>query len=404
MVITPHCKKRVALLSMGAIEDDPRIRRVGNALVRAGMEVRAFGLGHGRAPSPDWPIFAADPPILKRISARRARRVCKTAAVRMLPGLAEQVYWQEPRSQALMMIAQDWPAHVYIANDWPTLPIAAALAERHRGLFLYDSHELATDELPHVLKWRLLRRPYVAAIEDLFIRRAARVVTVSPGIAGVLKENYRLPERPLVLRNAAEFEDVPDHPVDPSALIVLYHGLLVPKRGLEETIASVVHWRPEFRLVIRGPGSAAYRMRLTTLAERLNVRERVSIQPPVAMTDLIRTAAAADIGLLALPASSRHNLHALPNKIFEYIMAGLALCISDLPDMAQVVREHALGRLIEAVTPEGIARAVNSFDAAEIRACRARSRTAALALNWDAECRTLVDAISTLSGVATARR
>ena len=53
---------------------------------------------------------------------------------------------------------------------------------------------------------------------------------------------------------------------------------------------------------------------------------RVRLAPPVPMTSLVQEAAGFDIGLFALPRSSRHNELALPNKFFEYIMAGLATC------------------------------------------------------------------------------
>ena len=57
------------------------------------------------------------------------------------------------------------------------------------------------------------------------------------------------------------------------------------------------------------------------------------------MTALVREASAYDVGLFALPGNSRHNEFALPNKFFEYVMAGLALCVSDLPEMARLVRQ-----------------------------------------------------------------
>jgi hypothetical protein len=61
------------------------------------------------------------------------------------------------------------------------------------------------------------------------------------------------------------------------------------------------------------------------------------------MTDLVREAAAFDVGLFALPRHSNHNRYALPNKFFEYSMAGLALCVSDLPEMGALVRRDQLG-------------------------------------------------------------
>jgi glycosyltransferase involved in cell wall biosynthesis len=384
----------VAMLSIGMVEDDPRVRRVGDALARAGMLVRAFGIGRGLSAPPAWPIAAADSTRLSQFGGDRASvRLAKIAGSRILPSLAERVYWAQPEPHALMEAAKDWPADVYFANDWKTLPLAASLAQRHHGVFFYDSHELATEEMAHLLQWRLLYRPYVSVIEGKFIRQAARVATVSAGIADVLYDRYNLTTKPLIVRNAPEYQLVPYHDVDPACVTVLYHGLLVPNRGLEETISSVAQWRREFRLVLRGNGTNQYRAQLTTMAERAGVSDRVIFDPPVKMTELVQAAAPADIGILALPNSSRHNIYALPNKVFEYVMAGLALCVSNLPDLARVVCEHQCGRLIEAVTSHAIARAINSFDAPEIRKYRARALAAARVLNWELESQPLVAAI-----------
>jgi glycogen(starch) synthase len=382
------------MLSIGTVEDDPRVRRVGDALARTGMLVRGFGIGRGLSAPPVWPIAAADSTRLGQFGGDRASvRLTKIAGSRILPSLAERAYWAQPQPQALMEVAKDWPADVYLANDWKTLPLVALLAQRHHGVFFYDSHELATEEMAHLLQWRLLYRPYVSAIEGKFIRQAARVATVSAGIADALYDRYNLATKPLIVRNAPEYQLVPYHDVDPACVTVLYHGLLVPNRGLEETISSVAQWRPEFRLVLRGNGTNQYRAQLRTMAERAGISDRVIFDPPVKMTELVRAAAPADIGILALPNSSRHNIYALPNKVFEYVMAGLALCVSNLPDLSRVVCEHQCGRLIEAVTPHAIARAINSFDALEIRKYRARALAAARVLNWELESQPLVAAI-----------
>jgi glycosyltransferase involved in cell wall biosynthesis len=388
---------RVALLSTGPIAGDPRIRRVGDALAQAGMQVHGFGLGEDRHPPVRWPVSLAPSPDMPALSLERIVRLAGLAAVRVAPGLAKRIYLRAPRTRALHAIARQWPADVYVANDWPALPLAVRLAEAHGSAVIYDSHELATDEMAHLQFWRLLHRPYIAAIERQFIGRAARVVTVSPGIAEILHDAYALDAPPLVVRNMPPYRAPPERSDDPGRVTVLYHGLIVPNRGLEQTVESVAGWRPEFRLLLRGPGSAGYIDSLRKSAERLGVADRVTIEPPVALTELVERAAEADIGIMALPPTSRQNVHALPNKIFEYAMAGLALCVTDLPDMSRPVREFGLGRTIPAVTPQAIAQAINGFDRATLGTCQARAREAARTLNWETESRALVDCIVTLA-------
>ena len=109
------------------------------------------------------------------------------------------------------------------------------------------------------------------------------------------------------------------------------------------------------------------------------------IAPPVPLVDLVAAAANFDIGLFALPGHSQQNVHVLPNKFFEYTMAGLALCVSDLPEMTALLRQHDLGRLIPEDTPEAIATAINGVDRAAIDAHKMHALAAARTLNWEVE-------------------
>ncbi len=147
---------------------------------------------------------------------------------------------------------------------------------------------------------------------------------------------------------------------------MLYHGIVSPGRGLEACIRSVALWRAEFTLTIRGPASAAYAQTLQTLVEETGLSGRIVLAPPVPMIDLVREAAEFDVGLFALPGHSLQNFHVLPNKFFEYTMAGLALCVSDLPEMSRLLHGYELGRLIADVTPQAVAAAINGFDRASI--------------------------------------
>ena len=97
------------------------------------------------------------------------------------------------------------------------------------------------------------------------------------------------------------------------------------------------------------------------------------------MTALVREAAAFDIGFFALPGHSRHNELALPNKIFEYIMAGLCLCTTDLPEIAAIIEQYELGVTVPVLDGSSIAWAINGLgrdriDACKLNALQARAR------------------------------
>ena len=264
------------------------------------------------------------------------------------------------------------------------LPIARQLSEQQGVPYVYDTHELAVHEYAHRWLWLMFQRPLVAAVEREGITGAALSSCVSSGIADFLQSYHGLPQRPMVVRNLPRYEAHPFRPCG-EMIEVLYHGVVSPGRGLEACIESVASWQPGFRLTIRGPASESYRTELLGRAKAARVADRVLLAPPVPMVDLVREAARFDIGLFALPDHSRQNNLALPNKFFEYMMAGLALCISDLPEMSALLRHYDLGRLIPAVTPDAIAAAINAFDRAAVGHYKVRALEAARTLNWETE-------------------
>ncbi len=174
---------------------------------------------------------------------------------------------------------------------------------------------------------------------------------------------------------------------------MLYHGHIKAERALDRLVQSVEHWHPKFRLVIRGMGRRALWSTYAPWQERSPASDRIRLEPAVPMTELVRFASEADVGIHPLPPLSDEEPYTLPNKLFEYMMAGLALCVSDLPDMADVVRSHRAGVTIAELSPLGIARAVNSLDQQTIDYYRGNALAAAQELNWDRESTRLVGVV-----------
>ncbi len=392
-------KPSVGLISISSIADDPRVRRQGDAFHAAGWNVVGIGLSGALSPPPAWrqAVHSWDGP-RRRSMPQRGMRAARMLAVRTNENLAGPLFWNSagPFAEIYALASRQRPS-LWIANDWTALPIASRLAQEHGVPFAYDTHELASDEHSERLLWRIFNRPMILAIEKATLRRAALVTCVSQGISERLQELYDLVEPPLVVRNTPSYCEMPFRPTG-ERVEILYHGLVAPGRGLVECIQSVPSWREEFRLTIRGPSTPDFLEVLAREVELAKVGDRVRLAPPVAMTELVAQAASFDIGLFALPSHSRHNQLALPNKIFEYTMAGLALCVSDLPEIARLVREHDVGLLISGSSPQAIAASVNRFTRQSIDQYKQKALAAARVLNWSREsakliesCRSIVD-------------
>jgi glycosyltransferase involved in cell wall biosynthesis len=403
---------RVCLLCLNAIADDPRVRKQGNLLHNAGLDVVGVGMPGATARAPDWPILVprfatAATPLAKigKLVADPGRygRYLTSLGLRPLAQwslpIAEWLYWSRPAFQILFETAQAVRASIYVANDWNMLPIARRLAAVHGGRYVYDSHEYASEELPESITWRVLDRPLAVRIERENICGAGFVSTVSEGIAEHLMRDHNLSSRPLVLRNVPEARVVSGavSPLrDSGDVVILFHGRITQHRGLHTIVESVRLWKPGRRLVLRGPIEAPYRRRLDAIVGRYRLYDRVAIEPPVPSDRLLESATTADVGIISLPDTSAENRFALPNKIFEYIGAGLALLVPQLKECASIVEQYENGLVFTRLSPEEVAAAVNKLDMARINAYKRKSRLASAELVWEREAETWVEHLMNL--------
>ncbi len=139
---------------------------------------------------------------------------------------------------------------------------------------------------------------------------------------------------------------------------VLYHGAYFPHRGLDEII-DATRFIENAQIVFRGMG--AYEVKLRERAHEKGVADKVAFVPPVPMTELVETASSCDIGLNPFVNVCKNTEFALPNKFFEYMMAGLAVMSSDLIEMRQLTQSLDVGRVFPQLTPRAMADTLNEL-------------------------------------------
>ncbi|WP_155826112.1 glycosyltransferase [Hirschia maritima] len=311
----------------------------------------------------------------------------------------DDIYWQyNPIFRAIhlqvtncLSIKKDFTTSqmtdlIWVANDWDMLPIAYLLQKEFGGKILYDSHEFAVDQFSHNLQWKIWIRPLTRAIERKYISQVDAIISVSPGICTALKNRYKLPKTPVCVRNIPAYKACEFRPISENSKIrILYQGVVAKGRGLEALIESTPLWKRDFKLVIRGPGQPDYINALDQLIVQTASKIEIEIAPPVPFSELIETAQKSDIGLMLLNNRSVHNKYALPNKLFEYMMAGLAVIVSDVPDMAEIVTNYNTGKVIKSLDPHVIATQINSLTADQINHMKKASLKTSKSLNWEKE-------------------
>ncbi len=316
----------------------------------------------------------------------------------------EEMFWT---TAAMLRAVRAVRAEVYHGNDLPTLPLTIWAARRVKGKAVYDSHELWAEQGTEMT-------PFLVAIsrrvEARYIRRMDAVVTVNDFLAEALRKQYRIPP-PTVIMNCPELSTPRPVPLgssiraalglSPHTPLILYQGRYGRGRGLEALIESG-RYLTQGVIVLRGYGDneADLRRRVADL----DVSGRVFMVDPVPMADLVAAAAEADVGVVPYTACARGYYYASPNKLFEYMMAGLAIAVSALPFLEKIVRGDDLGVVFDPSDPRDIAEQLNVLtgNAARLRSCRANAlRAARERYHWGYEGRKLVTLYQNLAAVTT---
>lgn len=255
-------------------------------------------------------------------------------------------FWNVHRMMA--GTARTRPARVYHASDLYTLPAQYLAARRYGARLVYDARECyphvpSTVGRPHVrLFWRLLER--------FFARRADAVFTVSQRIAERMADAYDIPP-PVLLHNVPPYKDVTPSTylrdqtgADDATCVLLHQGSIQKDRGCER-LADAMHDVDGALLVFLGGGPK--KPQLQQMVARAELDDRVRFLDPVPPDALLPVTASADVGITLLEDTCLNHRYALPNKLFEYLMAGLPVLASDLPAIRDVVATHEVGLLVD---------------------------------------------------------
>lgn len=368
-----------------SVEHDSRVRREARALVHAGHEVVVVQLAEGADRAVGHPdgfgLVSARPS--ERLKRALPLRLYRLAFGAMIIGRARATAPDAVHAHDAAMLAPGW--------------VAARLSGAR---LVYDTHELATGVPYRSRGWAAL----VDLVERLLVRRCAAVITVSDGIADALRRRYRLRRRPLVLRNVCDLPapeaSVPDLRerlgLADGAPLILHQGAPAPARGCE-TLVRAVPLLERGDVVFLGDAMAGYADRLRDLARSLGVAGRVHFLPTVAGEELLAHTAQADVGVTLLEDTCENHRLALPNKVFEYLAAGVPVVASDLPELRALVLGRGVGWTTDPADPDALARTIREALAGADPERRVRVRHAADELSWLREREHLLGLYGTLA-------
>ena len=102
-------------------------------------------------------------------------------------------------------------------------------------------------------------------------------------------------------------------------------------------------------------------MPLKSLVEQEQLKEKVYFIDRVPFSELHSYTCSADLGLCLIKGSGKSFYHSLPNKLFEYMMAGLPIIASDFPEMKNVIQKTGAGATIDPTDVDSISLEVRNM-------------------------------------------
>ena len=256
---------------------------------------------------------------------------------------------------------------------------------------IYDAHEYETQRNGlHGWRWK-----YVKIKERLLIRFPDRVITVSPTIADEYVRLYGIEKPELILNCPILRSDkvikknlFREHfGIPASKKIFLYQGYLYPGRGIEVVLEAFDRLNlGDGVLVFMGEGTLT-----DEIKKHKKYGESVFVHPFVSGDVLLGYTSSADCGIAFIEDISLSDRYCLPNKLFEYIAAGLPVISSGLPDLKKFMNTYKVGRAADSNDVEGFIQAFNNLPNLDSPELAEHIRTTRTLFNWGTQGKILIE-------------
>jgi len=285
------------------------------------------------------------------------------------------------------------------AHDMHVVGIAAHARARARAAgrdvpWVYDAHEYVPGLSTYGSRTARMVQGW-ADLENEFIRDAARVITVSPAIADALQEKYQLAAHPALVLNIPTTDRRGEEPVrslrevcglGPDVPLLTYSGGMTRARGIPTAIEAMAQLTDAHLALVCVPHNDTSDVRLLRQqVADLALGDRVHFVNPVGPGQVVDFLKGVDVALIPLLSYPSHEM-ALPNKLFEYLHAGLPIVSSDLDSISAFLRENGVGLTHPAEDPSALAAAVRTVLADHERFAAAASDPALLArYSWSGQ-------------------
>jgi glycosyltransferase involved in cell wall biosynthesis len=403
---------RICIVTPSHISANPRVVKEADALHGAGFDVRVvFGQkGSEQAREHDRAVLEGKAWSWTAVrSPRRAyelfswlREVLLERLLRLLPPIVWPWSLVAERAEGRLFAgltrhASAFSADLYIGHYPEGLAAAARAAKQRESKFGYDAEDFHTGEPnpPDQLK-------RVDFIERRYVGRCSFLSAASDGIAKALAARYGI-EPPMTVHNVFpwmernQLDRKSEDRVNESLSLYWYSQTIGLDRGIEDAVRAAGELGGPVQIHLRGAIDPFVRESLETLARECGLKDMLFFHAPVPPTELLSRAAEHDVGLALEQGHILNRAICTTNKLFFYLLAGLAVAATDVPGQRDVLSSCATAA---ALYPPGdykaLARALESWRVDHVALKRAKSaalEAARVKWNWEIESQGLITRI-----------
>lgn len=296
-------------------------------------------------------------------------------------------------------------------NDLPTLYPGEKIAKHIGAKLIYDTHEIYLETLNQFFPsnpklWKsvvyrfslIFMKTFGSIAEQRLIRKAKTVITVNMSLANYFRKKYEVNKIEIImnfpkaikldLNKIIDFRK--DYKFESTSKILIYQGVLNKGRGLNLLISSMKKISEEIKLIIVGDGFI--KEELQELTKELNLIERVKFIDKVPLDKLLYYTSGADLGINLLENLNLSKKLASPNKLYEYIHAGIPVICSNTIENKKVIDRYKIGCLVNN-NIDDISHKINTFMMKDMKINTLECKRAAEEYNWENQEKKLLNII-----------
>jgi len=246
-------------------------------------------------------------------------------------------------------------ADILLANDTDTLAANFLTAKLRKKKLVFDAHELFP-EVPELTNRPTVKKAWTK-IEDILFPYLQHSYTVCNSIAAYYNHKYNINMK--VVRNVPYYRPAQTQKKQSQNIkTILYQGAINTGRGLEWVIDAMPYVKDAQLLII---GSGDTKPQLEEKVRAMQLTDKIRFEDKMKPEALLSYTQNADLGLCLLENKGLSYYYALPNRIFDYINAGIPVLATRFPEIEAIVEPCQTGVLIDNYEPEYLAQTINEM-------------------------------------------